>query len=289
MCVRTSIAFYGNFILDMGRSPGFGSTPTDYSALLGLGLPSAPYLKVLNLASQRNSPDRSTKSTPSTVRYPAGYHWCSTVCKHRVSGSLSLPSRGPFHLSFTVLSAIGHWVVFSLTGWSPLVQSRFLVSRPTLDTARAYFNFVYGAFTLSGWLSQNHSTIVISHFLRSEPRHARTPVWALARSLAATCAITVVFSSSGYLDVSVRRVPLIQLCVHCMMTVVCTAGFPHSEISGSRVVCTSPELFAAYHVFLRLPVPRHPPCALSCITNSLKVRDVLQGNTYSVTCSGCLV
>ena len=26
-----------------------------------------------------------------------------TVCKHKVSGSLSLPSRGPFHLSFTVL------------------------------------------------------------------------------------------------------------------------------------------------------------------------------------------
>ena len=32
----------------------------------------------------------------------------STVCKHRVSGSLSLPSRGPFHLSFTVLCSIGH-------------------------------------------------------------------------------------------------------------------------------------------------------------------------------------
>ena len=44
MCVRTSIAFYGNFILDMGRSPGFGSTPTDYGALLRLGFPSAPYL-----------------------------------------------------------------------------------------------------------------------------------------------------------------------------------------------------------------------------------------------------
>ena len=47
MCVRTSIAFYGNFILDMGRSPGFGSTPTDYGALLRLGFPSAPYLKYL--------------------------------------------------------------------------------------------------------------------------------------------------------------------------------------------------------------------------------------------------
>lgn len=32
----------------------------------------------------------------------------STACKHKVSGSLSLPSRGPFHLSFTVLCAIGH-------------------------------------------------------------------------------------------------------------------------------------------------------------------------------------
>ena len=163
------------------------------------------------------------------------------------------------------------------------------MSRPTLDSARAYFDFVYGAFTLSGWLSQNHSTIGISHLLRSEPRHARTPVWALARSLAATGAITVVFSSSGYLDVSVRRVPLAYLCVQYAMTVVFTAGFPHSDTSGSRVVCTSPELFAAYHVFLRLPVPRHPPCALSCITNSLNPRDVNQGNTYSVTCSGCLV
>ena len=61
---------------------------------------SAP--QVLNLASIRNSPDRSTKSTPS---YSYG---TSTVCKHRVSGSLSLPSRGSFHLSFTVLCSIGH-------------------------------------------------------------------------------------------------------------------------------------------------------------------------------------
>ena len=57
---------------------------------------------VLNLASRRNSPDRSTKSTRL---YPFD---TSTACKHRVSGSLSLPSRGPFHLSFTVLCAIGH-------------------------------------------------------------------------------------------------------------------------------------------------------------------------------------
>ena len=40
------------------------------------------------------------------------------------------------------------------------------------------------------------------------------------------------------------------------------AGFPHSDISGSFPVCRSPELFAAYHVFLRLRKPRHPPFAL---------------------------
>ena len=56
----------------------------------------------LNLASKHNSPDRSTKSTPLSI------YSSSTACKHRVSGSLSLPSRGPFHLSFTVLCTIGH-------------------------------------------------------------------------------------------------------------------------------------------------------------------------------------
>ena len=59
-------------------------------------------LYVLNLASRSNSPDRSTKSTQ--FRIYSG----STACKHKVSGSLSLPSRGSFHLSFTVLYAIGH-------------------------------------------------------------------------------------------------------------------------------------------------------------------------------------
>ena len=76
----------------------------------------------------------------------------------------------------------------------------------------------------------------------------------------------VVFSSSGYLDVSVHRVPFIRLCIYRMMTEVFSAGFPHSDICGSRLICSSPQLFAAYHVFPRLSVPRHPPCALSCLT-----------------------
>jgi hypothetical protein len=42
-------------------------------------------------------------------------------------------------------------------------------------------------------------------------------------------------------------------------------GLPHSDINGSKVVCTSPSLFAAYRVLRRLQEPRHPPCALGLL------------------------
>ena len=44
------------------------------------------------------------------------------------------------------------------------------------------------------------------------------------------------------------------------------AGFPHSDISGSKLVCSSPKLFAACHVLHRLSAPRHPPFTLSSLT-----------------------
>ena len=127
------------------------------------------------------------------------------------------------------------------------------------------FPFAYGAFTLSGRLSQNLSARITESIMRSEPRCARTTVWPLSISLAATLEIDVSFSSSGYLDVSVHRVPFHTLWIGVWMTGVRPAGFPHSDICGSKIICISPQLFAAYHVFLRLLVPRHPPCALFCL------------------------
>ena len=102
--------------------------------------------------------------------------------------------------------------------------------------------------------------------MQSEPRSARTPVWALSISLAATLEIEFSFFSSGYLDVSVHRVPSAYLWIQYAVTEVCSAGFPHSEIAGSMDICSSPTLIAAYHVFHRLLVPRHPPCALISLT-----------------------
>ena len=123
-------------------------------------------------------------------------------------------------------------------------------------------SFAYGAFTLFGRLSQNLSARFDESIMRSEPRIARNSVWPLSLSLAATHKIDVSFSSSPYLDVSVQAVPHHTLCIGVWLTGVCPAGFPHSDIHGSLVICTFPWLFAAYHVFLRLLVPRHPPCAL---------------------------
>src|SRR6266550_136488 len=52
-------------------------------------------------------------------------------------------------------------------------------------------------------------------------------------------------------------------------------GLPHSEILGSQLVCSSPRLIAAYHVLHRLPVPRHPPCALTRLISLLSRCDSL--------------
>ena len=130
----------------------------------------------------------------------------------------------------------------------------------------ASFRFAYGALTLSGRSFQNRSATVRSHKCSPNPGvHAlrfglfpfRSPL--LWKS-------HVVFSSSGYLDVSVHRVPFLTLWIGVRIPEVCSGRFPHSEISGSMGICPSPKLFAAYHVFHRLLVPRHPPCALFSLT-----------------------
>ena len=114
----------------MVRSPGFGSITYDLNRPVQTRFPFGyiPYI-VFNLAIYNNSPDRSTKST--TLRLKSlcllvniGFQ----VLFHSPPGVLfTFPSR--------YYSTIGHQVVFSLTGWSPLIHTRFHVSCTTLDTA----------------------------------------------------------------------------------------------------------------------------------------------------------
>ena len=95
--------------------------------LFTLGFPAAPYLKYLTSL-------RTITRRTVLQKVPHRTYRALCACKHKVSGSLSLPSRGSFHLSLTVLCAIGHQNVFRLGGWSPLLPTGFLVSCGTLDT-----------------------------------------------------------------------------------------------------------------------------------------------------------
>ena len=104
-------------------------------------------------------------------------------------------------------------------------------------------------------------------FLQSAtPTELLPSVWPLSISLATTLEISVDFFSSPYLDVSVREVPLIYLLIQYMIHELLSCGLLHSDICGSKPICGSPQLFAAYRVLLRLLVPRHSPCALSSLT-----------------------
>ena len=80
------------------------------------------------------------------------------------------------------------------------------------------FPFAYTTLTSYGRSFQYRSARIGSTLCGPKPHGARTMVWALPRSLAATYGIIIIFSSSGYLDVSVHRVPSVWLWIHHTVT-----------------------------------------------------------------------
>ena len=118
----------------MDRSLSFGSIIYDFHSPFSDSVSLRLHIfLIFNLAIYNNSPDRSTKSTIShfNVLYllvNIGFQ----VLFHSPPGVLfTFPSR--------YCSTIGHQVVFSLTGWSPLFHTRFHVSCTTLDTTSSTF------------------------------------------------------------------------------------------------------------------------------------------------------
>ena len=121
--VRSSTKSYPCFNLAMGRSPRFGSRTRDKRQYFRLAFAThTPH--GLSTPRATDSQAHSSKGTPSP-------HKALTACKHTVSGTISLPSRGTFHHSLTVLCTIGHQVVFRLTRWSWQIHTRFHESGAT--------------------------------------------------------------------------------------------------------------------------------------------------------------
>ena len=94
-------------------------------------------------------------------------------------------------------------------------------------------------------------------------------VWAHPVSLAATQGVELSFLSSGYLDVSVRPLTFsYPIYSDRDDQTLLWPGFPIRKSAGRRLFSASPRLIAAVHVLHRLLVPRHPPCALSILTEN---------------------
>ena len=138
------------------------------------------------------------------------YAQAPTACMHTVSGSLSLAVRRSFHLSLTVLSTIGHRLVFSLGGWSPLIQPGFLVPRPTrVPSQLQYSDFAYGTLTPYGPPFQARFAILsCPHRSAPQPRKGASPYGLGSSHFARRYSgnLSFDFFSSRYLDVSVPSV-----------------------------------------------------------------------------------
>ncbi len=181
---------------------------------------------MLNLAAYINSPDRSTKSTTS------GINALCVLVNTRFQVLFHSPPGVLFTFPSRYFSTIGHQVVFRLGGWSPRFPSGFHVPAGTLDSDRLLL------ISLTG-LSPSLAGLPIPFCYDTEyVLSVRTPsvllqaVWPLPFSLATTQGISFDFSSSGYLDVSVPRVPSANLLIQFAVRDSSSRGFPHSEICG---------------------------------------------------------
>ena len=109
-------------------------------ALFRLAFAAAPRLDLLtsqHIVTRRPVLQKVRDNTFS----PCGKRSAFSACKLTISGSISLPSRGTFHLSLTVLNSIGHLVVFSLGRWSSQLPTQFHVLGGTPDTCELKSKF----------------------------------------------------------------------------------------------------------------------------------------------------
>ena len=122
--------------------------------------------------------------------------------------------------------------------------------------------FAYGALTLCGGPFQGPSATV-PLVRRRRPYypgrgHRTAPVWAAARSLAATGAIVVTFFSCGYLDVSVPRV---RSTPSGAVAASPPPGCPIRKSAGRRAFAPRRGLSQLVTSFVASGSHRHPPRA----------------------------
>ena len=134
------------------------------------------------------------------------------------------------------LFTIGRAGVLRVGGWSPQIPTGFHVPCGTQEHPRANSAFEYGPVTLSRAAFQLLPLAsMVPRRGPTTPRGRIPLVCPIPLSLAATRGVSVDFLSSGYLDVSVRRVGLLTPMNSAWDGRSSRHGLPHSDISGSKV------------------------------------------------------
>ena len=146
--------------------------------------------------------------------------------------------------------AIGLLRVFSLGGWARRIHARFLVSRATQDSTRLGITSRKGLSPAAAQLSRGFRS------LSSMPRRGpTTPPGPETRRFGLFPVRSPLLGESLLFSLPAGT-KMFQFPAFASrlsgITYLQYAGFSHSDISGSKVICTYPELFAAYHVLHRL-------------------------------------
>ena len=201
------------------------------------------YTYRLKLARKINSLTHYTKGTRSPHKE------APTACRHSVSGTVSLPSSGcfsPFPHGTCSLSVVEEYL--GLEGGPPTFRQDFTCPALLKDLEETVP--VRGCHPLrpdfpdgSGFLTQATGLVRVRSPLLTESRLMSFPPG------------TEMFQFPGF-----ASTPYVFKCRYPLK-----GGFPHSDIHGSKLVRSSPWLFAAYHVLHRLSTPRHPPNALKTL------------------------
>ena len=188
-----------------------------------------------------------------------------------VSGSISLPSPGffsPFPHGTSALSVATEYLALDRgrpgfrQGFSCPAVLRYRIKETNSFRVRGFHPLCLA------FPKPFRYKLIFSQLFGLSPCGPTTPVkrvWALPISLAATFGISggsllFLISVPGLLRwFSSSSVAPLTYFIQLHGNGITPVGLPHSAICGSQDMCSSPQLFAAYHGLLRLVAPRHPP------------------------------
>ncbi len=214
----------------------------------------------LKLASCSNLSVHYAKGTPSPVSRPRAGHRAPTACRFMISGSISLPSPGFFSTFPHGTRTLS--VRFSYLG---LAHGRAGFTRDF--PCPALLGIPLGCLKTSN-TGLSPSLVGFSNpFFCPRPIPRRGPATPVGKPTGLACSLFARRYSGNpfrflFLEVlrcfNSLRIAFNAYGFSVEYPGMTPGGFPHSEISGSRPVCGSPEHIAAYHVLHRRNLPSHP-------------------------------